>query len=149
MRVAKTTVGHLLEQALRAKTAELGEEYSYRDLERDSGVNFSYASKVIRGGLKPSSAVIKAWARALYPHFPEDQAMLAAGHVPDNAMIQRMLDRLVAWPRDRWGDLEARIGEWGERYIAQDDPDQQAGEEEPDHQTAKPPPPNERHRSHR
>jgi hypothetical protein len=92
------TLGEMLQEALARKASDLG-RYSYRDLERDSKVNYSYVSKAI-SGRRPSREVIHAWSQALSPYLPEDEALVAAGYLPEVGRRASALRRLAHLPVD-------------------------------------------------
>jgi hypothetical protein len=78
------TLADMLSDAIAAKARELGHDYSYRDLEHDSDVSYSYVSKVLRRGQRPSREIIAAWSSALRPYLPLSDALLAAGYLPND-----------------------------------------------------------------
>ena len=105
----KVAVGEMLQEAMRRKANELGGQYSYRDLERDSGVNYSYASKVIHGTQRPSRDVVHAWSRALAPYLPLDEALVAAGYLPTDSRKARVIEHIVRLTAEQWEELERRV----------------------------------------
>lgn len=96
-------------EALEAKAREVGGKYSYRDLERDSGVNYSYVSKV-KGGEIPSKQVLLAWSQALGPHFPYEEALISAGYLPDDAGLRQIVRRLLNAPKEVRQRIERELG---------------------------------------
>ncbi|HZU77212.1 MAG TPA: hypothetical protein VFA70_10640, partial [Dehalococcoidia bacterium] len=61
-------------------------------LAADSGVGASFAGKAVRGVRVPSRAVVEAWALALMPYLPLDEALAAAGfgRPSRDAILQRL-----------------------------------------------------------
>lgn len=92
-----TVFGSLLLEAMARKGAETGARYSYRDLERDSGVNYSHAARVVRGGRRPSRELVESLANALRPYLPLDQALIAAGYLPESERGRDLVRQL--WPQ--------------------------------------------------
>lgn len=85
----------MLKEALEAKRREIGGRYSYRDLERDSGINYSLASKVIRGKSPATREALEAWGKALAPHFPLNLALVDAGYAPADPSLLRQVREIV------------------------------------------------------
>ncbi|HXI17023.1 MAG TPA: hypothetical protein VNM48_11690, partial [Chloroflexota bacterium] len=85
----------MLLEALEAKSREQGRKYSYRDLERDSGINYSLVSKVVRGKAPASKEAIVAWGHALHPHLPVDVALMDAGFMPESPSLREQLREIV------------------------------------------------------
>jgi hypothetical protein len=82
-------LGEIVRAAMDAKSRELGYRYTYRQLGKDSGVHYTYASKVVKGKrVDVDAAIICSWARALGPHFPLDEALVAANYMPDNPRLR-------------------------------------------------------------
>ena len=77
------TLGQMLREAMRRKAAELRTPYTTVDLERDSGVDCTYATKIMRQELRPSRRIIHAWAEALKPYLHEDAAIIVTGVLPE------------------------------------------------------------------
>lgn len=82
MRTGSSMVGALVRAAIDAKSRDLRHRYTYHDLARDSDTHWTLIGKVISGQRRPSPQVLTAWARALAPHLPLQEALLAAGHAP-------------------------------------------------------------------
>lgn len=101
-------VGTMIAEALRAKSLELGEEYSYRDLERDTGVSYSYVSKVVHGKANPSRAVLRKWATALKPYLELDAALIWGGYLPDDPEKAGIFREMAGWTRDQWRTVMER-----------------------------------------
>jgi hypothetical protein len=80
-------LGPLLRQAMEARSRDLGSRYTYRDLERDSRVSFTYAAKLAQAEniRRPSREVVEALSRALAPYLPLDDALVASGYLPQTA----------------------------------------------------------------
>src|SRR6476660_8108510 len=76
------TVAALLRQAMQRRATELGGTYSYRDLQRDSSIHFSYLNRIARGGFRPSRKILVRLHQALGEYFPLEEAMVASGYVP-------------------------------------------------------------------
>lgn len=114
----------MLREALDAKSRELGGRYTLRDLARDSSVHFTQASKVMLGERRPTREVLTAWAHALHPYFPLDEALLSAGYAPSDPRKRELIRRMLAAGDDRWSDLERIIG----NLLS----DQQRAEQQPD-----------------
>lgn len=115
-------MGSLLLEAMRRKAEEVGGEYSYRDLDRDSQVHFTYAQKVVAGTRQPSRKVIEAWSRALRPYLPLHEALVAAGYLPGDGETASIL-----------ADFARRSNSWlreARRYL--DDVARGAVKDEPD-----------------
>jgi hypothetical protein len=104
----RSEFGRLLAEAIRRKAQETG-RYSLRDLQRDSGNDFTYPSKVIRMGLTPSREAIEAWSRALHPYLPLEEALIAAGYIPERGpWRQALLDAVRSTAEQR----TAELGRW-------------------------------------
>ena len=101
-------VGTMIAEALRAKSIELGKEYSYRDLQRDTGVHYSYVSKVVHGKGKPSREVLRKWARALSPYLQLDAALIWSGYLPDDPDKAGIFREMAGWSRDQWRTVMER-----------------------------------------
>jgi len=85
----------MLLEALEAKSREVGRKYSYRDLERDSGVNYSLVSKVVRGKSPASREALEAWGKALHPHLQIDLALVEAGFLPETPSLRLQIKEIV------------------------------------------------------
>ena len=85
----------LLRKALAEKSRACGRRYTYRNLHEDSGVDFSYPSKVMRGKNRPSEAIIEAWAQALHPYLPLDAALVEAGYLPKTKSLRHHIEQIV------------------------------------------------------
>lgn len=121
----------MLREALRAKSQELGREYSYRDLERDSGVNYSYVSKVVHG-TRPSRAIVRAWSEALTPYFPLDAALVAAGHAPEDPRRANIMRHIAELPGKALAEIEDFIIRTHLKPPASEPPDQAADQADED-----------------
>ena len=105
------TLAELLTTAMQAKARELGvKRYAYRDLGRDAQVDFSYAQKTIQYGRSPSAAIIRAWAKALAPYLPLDDALLAGGYLPDDPERMTIVRRLLRYSADQLNRLAEATG---------------------------------------
>ncbi len=99
----------MLREAMQQKARALGQRrYTYRELERDSGVHFTYAQKAIKHGLRPSREIITSWSKALAPYFPLDEALIAAGYLPDDPAKRRAIQRIWRLPADALNALAER-----------------------------------------
>ncbi len=89
---APAAFGFLLARAMREKGRARGRRYTFKDLAADSGVGASFAGKAVRGVRVPSRAVVEAWALALMPYLPLDEALAAAGfgRPSRDAILQRL-----------------------------------------------------------
>lgn len=138
-------VGTMIAEALRAKSLELGEEYSYRDLERDTGVTYSYVSKVVNGKANPSRKVLRKWARALHPYLHLDAALAMGGYLPDDPEKAAVMQEMANWTREEWRSFMERLRQSPERrarmvllegqppkQVAEDEAEYEAGENQPD-----------------
>lgn len=126
----------LLELALAAKSAAHGRRYTYRELSDDSGVDYSYVSKILRGRSRPSEAILEAWSKALDPHFPLDAALVAAGYTPASQDRRRLTKRIAEAPAQFISDIEREVDALLERLTNRDarkeHQDQQHSEKQPD-----------------
>lgn len=115
-------VNAMLREALRAKGEEQGYKYTYRQLAEATGgtVHWTYVGKVITGKRRPTPEILKAWAKALHPYFPLDDALMAAGYMPENQGLSDTLRRVA---RVYSGTLQERLGAW----ISELEADQQSG----------------------
>lgn len=132
--VDEDTLADLLTEAMRAKARDLGrEKYTYRDLGVDAQVDYSYAQKTVKYGRVPSRDIIRAWAVALHPHFPLDEALVAAGYTPDGPEQLAFLRAAVRLTNEEMRRLLHSIGTRSSRPIdrqpgaddTEDDPDEQ------------------------
>src|SRR5579883_3156501 len=99
----------MLREAMQQKARALGQRrYTYRELERDSGVHFTYAQKAVRYGIVPRQEIIAAWSRALAPYFPLDEALLAAGYLPNDPEKRRAIQRIWRLPAKALNTLAER-----------------------------------------
>ncbi len=74
------SLGDLLVIPMAARAEAVEHYYSYRDLERESGVSSGYACQAVKGQRpNPSREIICAWVHALDPYLSKDAALLAAG----------------------------------------------------------------------
>lgn len=128
-------LARLLREAIDAKSREVGARYTYRDLGRDSGIDFSYAAKVINEGRQPSREIIRAWARALRPYLPLDQALVAAGYLPDDPQAAGAMRRLMQRIDDARRRGERAIGE----FFSDEKSQRQAAEERNHYDDGNPP----------
>lgn len=102
----------LLQQALEAKSRETGERYTYRKLAADSDTHYTTVDKVIRGERRFTEELISAWARALHPYFPEDEARAAAGFKPLEPRRSQLVDEIARVPPVHLDDLRRHMGEF-------------------------------------
>lgn len=93
----------MLREAIEAKKRELrgiGVRYSQRELARESGVTHTYVTLVLKGKRRPTPEVLRAWAAALDPYLPLDEALMAAEHMPDDPALRAVVQRLARFPKD-------------------------------------------------
>jgi transcriptional regulator with XRE-family HTH domain len=122
-------VGTMLAEALRAKSIEIGEDYSYRDLQRDTGVNYSYVSKVVNGKAKPSRTVLRKWARALAPYLQLDAALIWSGYLPDDPEKAGIFREMASWSGEQWRTVMERRAR---RSLLGGEPPEEVTDEEAD-----------------
>jgi transcriptional regulator with XRE-family HTH domain len=103
-REAPPAFGELLARAMREKGRALGRRYTFKELADDSGVGASFAGKAVRGVRVPSRAVVEAWALALAPYLPLDEALAASGFCRPSR--EAVLERLTSLTADQLDTLD-------------------------------------------
>lgn len=119
-------VGELLRRAMADKSAEVGRRYTLRDLDRESGVDYTLLSHVIAGRQRATPEALCAWSKALQPHLDMDAALLAAGHPPTDPAKAGAWRRLWRLTSEQWAELERWVGE----RVTEREAGEQGGEEQ-------------------
>lgn len=97
---AIATIGQLVTEAKRRKSDARGQEYTYRELARDAGdMHFTTAQKIANDQRHPTREMVLALSRALTPYLNQDEALIAAGYVPEGER-STWIKRLGASLRD-------------------------------------------------
>src|SRR5262249_48319014 len=77
---SRADLGTLLKRAMHAKAMATGIRYTYRDLERESGIRVASANNLVHGRRQASREVIEALALALAPYLVLQEALGSAGY---------------------------------------------------------------------
>lgn len=88
----------MLAEAIEAKRAELGGDYSVREFARRTHVDHSYVNRVIKGQYRPSPDVLRVWSEELSPHFPLDVVLSDMGYAPADPFILEVIRKLAKAP---------------------------------------------------
>ena len=115
----------MLQRAMDARGQKLGRTYTLDDLGRESGTDFSLASKVMTGRRRPTREALEAWAKVLSPHLDLDAALIAAGHAPADQRKAGILRQAWRLSTEQWAQFERWVGERATHDEAEGD----AGEE--------------------